>query len=145
MPDLSTTQSDYTQEARTLFAGFAQRHGLIYDADKTAPVEVCWRFPTQAKLSPPLTLALQNGDELNFGVGGFWSYFFPFPEVAAEFQHILDAWIAGEARVLTTSPWGRSRQLREDGRWQTVYRAGQLIPSWRPRPKTVQNRTGPDE
>jgi hypothetical protein len=46
---------------------------------------------------------LQNNDELNFGVSGFWSYFFPFPKVAVKFEEILDAWIEGRARIARRS------------------------------------------
>ncbi|MDP2046859.1 MAG: Sua5/YciO/YrdC/YwlC family protein [Deltaproteobacteria bacterium] len=41
-------------------------------------------------MSLPLTLGLQNSDELNFGVADFWSYFFPFDDVAREFGDHLD-------------------------------------------------------
>ena len=48
MPDVTTTPHDYTQEAKV-----------------------------QEQLSVPITLALKNGDEINFCVSEFWSYFFP--------------------------------------------------------------------
>ena len=86
---------DYTAEAEALFGRFAERHGLSYDVETGVPMEVCWTFPVQPKLSMPLTLGLQNCDELNFGVSDFWSYFFPFQNVADEFERILDAWVAG--------------------------------------------------
>ena len=65
---------DYTQEAEALFARVAERHSLRFEIDASAPVEVLWRFPKQEQLSLPITLALQNNDELNFGVAKFWSY-----------------------------------------------------------------------
>ena len=139
MPDVTTTPHDYTQEAKVLFAAFADRYGLIYDVDEAAPVEVCWRFPVQEHLSVPITLALQNGDEINFCVAEFWSYFFPFPKVAGEFDGILDAWAAGKARVVT-GIWGSSLQVFDAGHWKTVYRAGRFFPAWGRRERLVQNQ-----
>ena len=60
---------DYTPQATTLFSRFAERHGLAYQA-VDAPVEILWEFPEQVGLSLPMTLGLQNNDELNFGVPG---------------------------------------------------------------------------
>ena len=68
---------DFTGQAEALFTRFAERHGLTYDSDHSAPVEVLWSFPTQDALILPITLCLQNGDELNFGVADFWCYLFP--------------------------------------------------------------------
>lgn len=70
-------RTDYTTQAKALFGRFAERHGLSYAISPDAPVEVLWTFPEQPKLSMPITLGLQNLDELNFGVSDFWSYFFP--------------------------------------------------------------------
>jgi hypothetical protein len=125
---------DYTAEAEALFGRFAERHGLTYDVETGVPMEVCWTFPVQPKLSMPLTLGLQNCDELNFGVSDFWSYFFPFQNVANEFERILDAWVAGEARVAITGVRSRLLQVREGARWKTVYGAnGCLFPfRWKP-------------
>ena len=127
-------RSDYTAEAEALFRRFAERHGLTYDVETGVPMEVCWTFPEQPKLSMPLTLGLQNCDELNFGVSDFWSYFFPFESVADEFERILDAWVAGNARVAVTGFRSRLLQVRDGARWKTVYSAnGCLFPfRWTP-------------
>lgn len=117
---------DYTPEATALFSAFAARHGLTYTVETDVPVEVMWTFPVQAKLSLPLTLGLQNCDELNFGVADFWSYFFPFETVVAEFERVLDAWVEGNARVLVTGRRGRVLQVLDDGRWSDVYHANRL-------------------
>ncbi len=132
---------DYTPEAEALFRRFAGRHGLTYDVETGVPMEVCWTFPEQPKLSMPLTLGLQNSDELNFGVSDFWSYFFPFDSVADEFDRILDAWVAGDARVASTGFRSRLLQVRDGGRWKTVYGAnGCLFPfRWTPF-RFVKNR-----
>lgn len=123
MPD------DYTREAEALFSRFAERHGLSFEVDTLAEMEVCWTFPKQNKLSMPLILGLQNGDELNFGVGDFWSYFFPYERVAQRFERILDAWVAGEARVAIMRGQGRLLQIREGDDWKAAYGAnGCLFP-----------------
>lgn len=120
-------QRDFTSEAESLFATFALRHGLAYEIDDKAPVEVCWRFPAQPGLSEPIILGLQNGDELNFGVGKFWSYFFPFLERVDEFARVLDAWVGGEARVISRV-FSEDLQLRDGDRWRKVYSAGRIWP-----------------
>ena len=85
-----TPPARYTDEATALFSRFAQRHELVH-LEIHAPTEVLWELPIQKGLSIPLTLCLQNRDELNFGVPGFWSYFFPFPNVAEDFEGHLEA------------------------------------------------------
>ena len=117
---------DFTGDAQALFSRFAVRHGLTYEVETGRPLEVCWTFPKQPKLSLPLILALQ-GDELNFGVSDFWSYFFPFDQVADHFEHILDAWVAGDARIAITGFQSRLLQIQEGGRWKTTYWADGLV------------------
>lgn len=121
-------QPDFTDEAEELFTRFAQRHQLSYEVTD-APVEIMWEFPVQAGLSLPIILALQNGDELNFGVGEFWSYFFPYPKQYTEFERILDRWMEGRARVISRAGFlwqTRDLEVLEDGEWKTTYRAKSL-------------------
>lgn len=132
------TSRDFTREAEGIFAAFAARHGLSHEVDRSAPVEVCWRFPVQPGLSETIVLALQNGDELNFGVGEFWSYFFPFKEKVAEFEHVLSAWMAGEGRVISRL-FSENLQVWDGVQWRTVYGAGRLWPEFRVG-RIVQNR-----
>jgi hypothetical protein len=127
-------QRDCTEEATALFTRFVERHGFTYDVDADAPVELMWTLPAQKGLSLPLNLGLQNSDELNFGVEKFWSYFFPFDDVAAEFEEILDNWVAGDARVGITGNRGRILQVRDGDEWKTVYKADTL-PFFKPKPK----------
>jgi len=131
---------DYTEQATALFARFAERHGLQYEVEDDAPVEVLLNFAAQDGLTLPIVLALQNGDELNFGVSDFWSYFFPFERAAAEFERALDAWINGQARIAVTGPWGRVLQIWEDGRWRSIYHANRMFPVWRTPKRTIENR-----
>lgn len=124
---------DYTVQAETLFKRFAQRHGLRYQVED-ARMEVCWTFPEQPGLSMPITLGLQNCDELNFGVSDFWSYFFPFESVVERFENAIDAWVMGDARIAVTGFRGRLLQVREGTRWRSIYGAnGCLFPfRWAP-------------
>jgi hypothetical protein len=120
-----TSPVHYTEEATALFSRFARRHGLDH-LEVDAPVEVIWEFPTQKRLSLPLTLGLQNNDELNFGVPGFWSYFFPFPRIAEEFESCL-AWLLGQARIVRRRRFAQIvsssiLEVRRDGEWKTVYK-----------------------
>lgn len=133
------SECDYTNEATKLFTRFAERHDLCYDMDTEAPIELLWTFPVQEGLTFPITLGLQNGDEINFGVSDFWSYFFPFEDTAQQVERVLDAWMIGEARIAITGPWGRVLQLWDHGRWTTVYRANRYLPLWRKPKRTLEN------
>jgi hypothetical protein len=122
-----TSPVRYADEATALFGRFARRHGLGH-LEIDAPTEVLWKFPIQRGLSLPLTLCLQNRDELNFGVPGFWAYFFPFPYIAGEFEGYLDAWLTGQARIVRRNRFARvasssTLEIGEDNEWKTVYRA----------------------
>jgi hypothetical protein len=138
-----TSPVHYTEEATALFSRFARRHGLDHlEAD--APVEVMWEFPTQKRLSLPLTLGLQNNDELNFGVPGVWSSFFPFPRIVEEFESYLDAWLIGQARIVRRrrfAPIVSSSilEVRKDGEWKTVYR--HFGGDWPHAAEVIQNST----
>lgn len=114
---------DHTPDAEALFTRFAERHGLTYAVQTGAPVEVMWLFPRQDGLSLPITLGLQNGDELNFGVADFWSHIFPFDAVADGFETLLDAWVTGDARIQVLRGHHRRLQRRNGDGWETVYRA----------------------
>lgn len=125
---------DYTVEAETLFSRFARDHGFTYEIAANVPMEVCWTFPAQDGLYHPITLGLQNSDELNFGVSDFWSYFFPFDDVADQFEHVIKAWVSGDARVAITSSRSRLLQVRNGAKWKTVYGANGCLFSFRWRP-----------
>lgn len=132
--------ADYSDEATALFTRFAETHGISFRVEPDAPIEVLWEFPTQDGLSLPVTLGLQNGDELNFGVAEFWSSFFPFEKSASYFEHVLDAWVIGEARIAVVPLGGRALQLLDNGRWKTVYRANCLLPVPRNPKRTMTNQ-----
>ena len=128
------------EQATTLFARFAEKHRLKYAVEPDAPVELLWTFPIQGRLSMPVTLGLQNGDELNFGVADFWSSFFPFEEIVAQFERVLDAWVAGDARIVFVRLGGRALQLRDGGVWRTIYRANCLLPVPQNPRRTISNQ-----
>lgn len=125
---------DYTEEAERLFQRFAVNHGFSYEIETDVPIEVCWTFPAQDGLHLPITLGLQNSDELNFGVSDFWSYFFPFEDVAEEFERVINAWVAGDARIAVTGFRSRLLQVRMGGKWKTVYGANGCLFPFRLRP-----------
>lgn len=125
--------ADCTAKAERLFREFAKRHDLRFESDLEVPMELCWTFPVQPGLSMPITLGLQNLDELNFGVGEFWSYFFPFDDVAPRFEGFIDAWIEGDARVAMTGRSSGWLQVRDGVSWKTVYSANPSF--FRRRPK----------
>ncbi|WP_156340206.1 hypothetical protein [Sphingomonas sp. Leaf17] len=134
---------DHSEEATALFTRFAERHRLVYTVVPDAPIEVLWEFPEQDGLSFPITLGLQNGDELNFGVADFWSNFFPFEKSALTFERALDAWVAGDARIVRVALGGRALQLLDTGQWTTVYRANCLLPVPRDPKRTITNQSLP--
>ena len=136
----------YIPEATALFKAFSERHGLTYTQEE-APVEVLWKFPVQSKLSLPITLCLQNNDELNFGVGDFWSWQFPFPNVANEFTRIIDAWVECRARIIRKQRFinllsATTLEIKNGDTWTAVYKAGGGW--WTRKEKVIQNGTGRD-
>lgn len=132
--------TDFSEEAAALFARFAERHRLDYSVAADAPIEVLWEFPEQQGLSLPVTLGLQNGDELNFGVADFWSYFFPFEKSATTFERALDAWVVGDARIAQVAFGGRALQLLDSDRWRTIYQANCFLPVPRNPKRTITNQ-----
>jgi hypothetical protein len=122
-----TSPEHYAGAATELFGRFARRHGLDH-LEIDAPIEILWEFPIQKGLSFPLKLGLQNRDELNFGVPGFWSYFFLFPRKVEQFESCLDAWLMGQARIVRRRRFARIAsssilEVRKNGEWETVYTA----------------------
>jgi len=135
--------TDYSEEATALFARFAERHRLAYNVEPNAPIEVLWEFPKQHGLLFPITLGLQNGDELNFGVADFWSNFFPFDESVITFERVLDAWVVGDARIVHVALGGRVLQLLDSEQSKTIYRANCLLPVPRTPNRTITNQPVP--
>jgi hypothetical protein len=146
--DLRRHQRSYATEAEELFSRFATRHQLSYHVTEAGEldhfgVDLLWKFPEQDKLTLPITLGLQNNDELNFGAPAFWSYFFPYPTVCSKFEAILDAWVEGRARIARDGILRgcRLQVLGEDG-WTTIYTA-RGSGKWETSGEFVQNERPP--
>ena len=118
---------DNTSDAERLFRNFAARHAFTIEKLDEPHVELQMRVPEQPGLSFELTLGLQNGDELNIGFEGFWSYFFPFEKRAAQVDRILDGIVTGECRLAIRRQFGRIvkhvLEQRNNGRWEVAYTA----------------------
>lgn len=134
---------DYTPEAAELFSAFAKRHDLIYVDDKTQAVELFWSFPIQSKLSRPISIYLQNYDELSFSVGHFWTDEFPFPDVKDKFVQMIDAWVEGRARVTRKQRFLNlfsvsTLEIYNGTEWQVRYQSGGG--SWTSKEVIIQNQ-----
>ena len=113
--------------ARAMFADTAERHGLRYELDEAAPVEVAITIPAQEGMDFALALWL-SGDE--FGCGGDHWYANIFPaDDEAKWQiitRVVDGLITGEARVALYTALGRAKpywtevQLQKGRRWRSV-------------------------
>lgn len=135
---------DYTPEAEALFGRLAERYELEFVVERGVPMEVLWTFPVQPHLSRPITLGLQNLDELNFGVGDLWTYFFPFPDHAERFEQIVGSWIEGNGRVAVTGSKSCNLQLLEGAVWKTVYsQNGCICFFWMSPKRYLMNDTPP--
>lgn len=135
---------DYTPEAEALFGRLAERYELEFVVERGVPMEVLWSFPVQPHLSRPITLGLQNLDELNFGVGDLWTYFFPFPDHAERFEQIVGSWIEGNGRVAVTGSKSCNLQLLEGAVWKTVYsQNGCICFFWMSPKRYLMNDTPP--
>ncbi len=124
------------ERARSLFADTAERFGLQYEWDETAPVEVACRYPAQEGLDFDLWLSL-SGDEFVCSGKHWYANIFPADD---EYKWglivgLVEGLITGEARLALYRALGWSRpywteaQLRIDGRWRSVSTgAGCAIP-----------------
>ncbi len=107
-----------------MFRAFAARHGLSIEKVENAPVELMMTVPKQPGLGFEMTLACQNGDELNIGVEPFWSTFFPFEQVRGTVERALDGLVSGDCTILLISQRGRPvrglLQMRDGPSWRTI-------------------------
>jgi hypothetical protein len=121
---------DYTADAEKLFRDFAARHSFLIEKLDNPNVELLMRIPIQSGISFELILGLQNEDELNIGIGEFWSYFFPFEHVRKQVDAALDGIASGECRIATHRQFGRSVKIelerRSGSTWVLIYSANKL-------------------
>ena len=135
-------------EAEAMFKAIATRQGLRLIAVDNPHVELEMQVPGEAE-ALPVTLGLQNGDELNFGVGPFWSSFFPFASVRGVFEKAAEGRFTGQTRLV--EHWRGRRLVRidmqvrlKDGTWQRIYRqyCTILAPFWTTRQVVVSRVPG---
>ena len=140
---------DTVRIAEHAFAKIAARFpSLRMVRDEAAPVEISITIPVQPGLKHEIWLCLQNGDELHFGVGGFWLESFPCTDPSTV-RHYLDAvigFISGDHRVLehyrgSTCVFARLQAPCSTG-WTTIGTRmigfGLLIP-WRRSVRELRN------
>jgi hypothetical protein len=137
-------RKDFTAEAEALFREVIQESGLRHEPDLEAPVEVLWHLPVQEKLSVEMYLGLQNADELNLGVGPFWSCFFPFESVQENFRRLALGFIHGHCRVAEWKRFGvlckRTLEEPDANTWRTAYTEYLVpIPFGRSHPTYISN------
>jgi hypothetical protein len=118
-------RADYTIEAEALIRRVCERHALIAHLE-TAPIELLMVIPVQNGLSRSVSVGLQNNDELNLGIGHFWSYFFPFEDKKHLFEAALEGFILGDYRVAEHSQRGRrpykcTLERRTENGWEPFY------------------------
>ena len=90
-----------------MFRDIAERFNLSIEKADNAPIELLMEMPKQQGLDFPITLGLQNGDELNIGVNAFWSYFFPFEEKKALVEQSISDLIRGKMWIEHHHQFGR--------------------------------------
>ncbi|MDX2237234.1 MAG: hypothetical protein NW203_06685 [Hyphomonadaceae bacterium] len=118
---------DHAADAEALFRAFAARNSLTIRKIDDPNVELVMEIPRQAGLSFDLTVGLQNGDELNIGFEGFWSYFFPFDQKRELVSLLLDGIVSGESRLAVHTQFGfvvkRVLERYADEDWEPIYHA----------------------
>lgn len=133
---------DHTSEAESMFHRIAQRQGLEICRNPLGPDEYTFELVSSLPDDPMVTLGLQNGDALNFGVHDFWCEFFPFEDIKGLFEKTVDGWFTGQSRL--EYRWRGQRLIKielqvkmKNGDWQRVYThlRSMVFPLW-----TTQNR-----
>jgi hypothetical protein len=117
---------DYTNEAEQFFCDFADRHSLTISKVEQENVELLMVVVVQDRLSFELVLGLQNGDEINIGIGKFWSHFFPFTAELESVSKLLDGLVTGKTRLVTHRQFSRvafrDMEILSEGIWTRGYR-----------------------
>ena len=96
---------------------------LVRDDDEDAPL---FTLTTKDGAGDPVTLGLQNTDELTFSVGEFWASFFPYETVQGLFEKAVLGWFGGQTRL--ACHWRGRKLVRIDmqvrlkhGAWRRIY------------------------
>jgi hypothetical protein len=117
---------DLRIEAEELFRSFAERHKFEIRRIEEPQMDLLLEVPSQPGLSFDIQLGLQNYDEINVGVGPFWSYFFPFDKVKGTVSEALDGLVSGECRIAIHRQWGQVARCvlerRQSGAFRPIYK-----------------------
>jgi hypothetical protein len=94
--------------------------------EQGVPVELSFSIPVQAGVKHKVWLALQNNDELSFGVGSFQVEWFPCTDPARvkEFVEAVVGYLSGNYRIMEHR-WGAKcvkaqLQAPEGATWKTL-------------------------
>ena len=142
--------TDRLAEAEAMFVAIAERRGVAITRVDNPHVDLEIRIDGDEGLAVlPVTLGLQNSDELTFGVGEFWASFFPFDAVKGLFEKAVEGWFTGQTRFVYFWRGGRlvriDMQVRlKDGSWQKVYRqyCTVILPFWTTRHAEIYRSAG---
>ena len=125
-----------------MFNALAAEYGCSIETQLGDPIEVLCELSREG-WPGKLVLGLQNGDELNFGIDDFWSFFFPFQEVKSLFRKTAAGWLSGRSRLVYFYRGQRLLKIElqvkmEGGSWQRVYTdmRTMLLPHWTTRTET---------
>lgn len=119
----ASSEETLIARARTLFVGTAERFGLHYEWDDTAPVGLACRYPKQPHLDFDLWMSL-DGNEFICSGDHWFADIFPAddPEVWQRITDVVEGLVSGEARialytaVARSEPYWTEVQLCRDGR-----------------------------
>ena len=107
---------NYALDARNLYVAFAERHELKFREETNECDDRIVIVPKQSKLNFEIYLTLAGHDEANVGIGEFWSYIFPFPDMVDYLNNILDGLVSGANRLVEYEQFGRvtKRQIENE-------------------------------
>lgn len=111
---------------RTIAEILSQFSSLHSTEDPDVLVEISVTLPVQDGLQHEVWLALQNNDELTFGVNHFQCEWFPCTEQTRvdEFTNAVTGWLSGRHRILEHFRGARcvkaELQARETDDWRTL-------------------------
>jgi len=123
--------------------------GLQVDVHKEHPhAHALAEIPAQPGLDFPISLTLQNRDEVHLSAGHFWVEWFPLgrPEVFEQISAAVVGLISGDYRIVESYVFGRAVRASLErpgasGVWETVAtwsNLGGVIP-WTSRRNVIQN------
>ena len=113
--------------ARQAISKISERFPLLeMQEDVDDPVELSIKMPLQSGLKQSVWLALQNNDELTFGVGEFQVEWFPCTDEkkANEFIEAVSSYLEGSSRIMEHYRGKRcvkaELQIPNGSEWETI-------------------------